>query len=297
MMHQVKKAVFPVAGLGTRFLPATKTNPKEMLPIVDKPLIQHAVTEAVNAGIEQIIFVTAMGKRSIEDYFDQHLQLEYCLKQAGKTTLLANLNQITPDHVNFVYVRQNKPLGLGHAIWCARHVVGNEAFAVLLADDLIEEKPSGHCLRQMIDIHAEHGGHVIAHETIAHELVNQYGIMRLENNHHPFSRMLDIVEKPDIAHAPSNLAAIGRYILLPQIFDQLNTQTQGVGHEIQLTDAIRNSISELPAWGYHLQGKRFDCGSKLGYMKANVHFAMQHPEIGQAFTAHLQDILSEEMVG
>jgi UTP--glucose-1-phosphate uridylyltransferase len=294
MSHGVKKAVFPVAGMGTRFLPATKTNPKEMLPIVDQPVIQYAVTEAVNAGIEQIIFVTAMGKHAIEDYFDHHLALEHSLKKAGKHNLLASLNQMTPEHVSFAYVRQKQPLGLGHAIWCARDIVGDEPFAVLLADDLIEEQTSGHCLRQMIDIHHQYGGHVIAHEAVSPDSVDRYGIMSLEHNDRSFSRVQDIVEKPQPSQAPSNLAAIGRYVPLPQIFDQLGAQSQGVGHEIQLTDAIRNTLDQS-AWGYRLQGTRFDCGNKLGYMKANMHFAMKHPEIGQAFKAHLQKALSEEL--
>lgn len=292
MPKTIKKSVFPVAGLGTRFLPATKASPKEMLPVVDQPLIAYAVKEAMAAGIEQIIFVTAMEKRAIENYFDRHLSLEQHLQTTGKLKLLESVQSITPPDISFVYVRQHQPLGLGHAVLCARDVIGDHAFAVILADDLIDENPVGTCLQEMITKHTQTGGHVMAHQAVPASQVDQYGMMDLEDDSASVSRIRDVIEKPAIGQAPSLRAVIGRYILAPSIFDALAGQAKGAGNEIQLTDAIRQTLSSTGGHGYQLKGQRFDCGSKLGYMQANVHFALRHPEIAEDFKASLNEMLS-----
>lgn len=292
MTQKIRKAVFPVAGLGTRFLPATKANPKEMLPIVDKPVIQYAVQEAVAAGVEQIIFVTAMGKHAIENHFDRHHELEYRLEAFGKSSLIQQLRDIMPDDVACLYVRQPDPLGLGDAIACAEAAVGDEPFLVLLCDDLIDEAKPGDCLRAMIDCHLANQSQVIAVEPVDQSRVSRYGVVSVDQ---PLclqpQALRGIVEKPSVETAPSNLAVIGRYLLMPSIFKALKTKKFGVGSEIQLTDAIQASLALDATFTHRLQGRRFDCGSKLGYMQANVHYGMRHHEIGPAFSAYLKDML------
>ncbi|MCP0913540.1 MULTISPECIES: UTP--glucose-1-phosphate uridylyltransferase GalU [Legionella] len=289
---QVKKAVFPVAGLGSRFLPATKANPKEMLPIVDKPLIQYAVEEAVRAGMTHMIFITSSSKRSIEDHFDNHFELETRLEEQGKEQLLALVKNISPPGIQFTYVRQNQPLGLGHAILCAEHVVGNEPFAVLLADDLIDDLQSP-CLAAMGEYFMQDGDSVIAVQPVPWEDIHQYGVVSLCDHSIHYSAIQSIIEKPSKAQAPSNLAAVGRYIFTPAIFSCLK-QTQ-VDHrgEIQLTDGIQRLLLQKKVHAYLFRGKRYDCGSKLGYLQATVEFGLRHAEIGDAFAAYLQEFNRE----
>jgi len=284
-MKAITKAVFPVAGLGTRFLPATKASPKEMLPIVDKPIIQYAVEEAVAAGITELIFVTGRSKRSIEDHFDKAYELETELKARGKDRLLELLHSILPSNVSCVYIRQSEALGLGHAVLCARQVVGNDPFAVLLADDLIDSNPP--VLRQMVDLYEHHRNSVIAVQQVSREETRFYGIVKtrpLDSGLH----ILDaIVEKPQPDKAPSTLAAIGRYILTPRIFKHLENVQTGAGGEIQLTDGIASLLAREQVLAYEFKGKRYDCGSKLGYLEATVEFALQHPELKDNFRQYL----------
>jgi len=278
----ITKAIFPVAGLGTRFLPATKANPKEMLPIVDKPLIQYAVEEAVTAGITELIFVTSSSKRAIEDHFDSNFELEASLSERGKHDLLDIVRGILPEGVSCAYVRQKSPQGLGHAVWCAKQLVGHEPFAVLLADDLIDggKKP---CLQQMVEIFQETQSSLIAVEKIMASETKKYGIVDVEDATQSLALLRGIVEKPDSAHAPSNLGVVGRYILTPRIFSLLEKTQQGSGGEIQLTDAIANLIQEQAAHAFQFQGKRYDCGSKLGYLEATMAYALKHPELAGDF--------------
>ncbi len=287
MGNQIRSAVFPVAGRGTRFLPATKASPKEMLPIVDKPLIQYAVEEAIDAGATKLIFVTGSSKRAIEDHFDTDLELEKALTDSGKDELLESIRGIVPEGVSCIYIRQGKPLGLGHAVLCARVAVGNEPFFVHLADDLIAGEPP--CLTQMAREHAGHGGSVIAVETVPHEKTSSYGIVAVDES----SRITEIVEKPAPEDAPSDSAVVGRYLLVPEIFDKLETTGRGAGGEIQLTDAIADLLDESPVYAYLFSGERFDCGSKLGYLKATVAYGLNHPGTGPAFRAHLHEILDD----
>lgn len=288
MTHiKVRKAVFPVAGMGTRFLPATKANPKEMLPIVDKPLIQYAVEEAAAAGIEELIFVTSSAKRAIEDHFDKNYEMESELEKRGKHELLKIVRNVVPVGVSCAYVRQAETLGLGHAVLCARPLVGNEPFAILLADDLIDGGAQG-CLSQMIEIHAYHGSSVIAVEEVPPDETDKYGIVSSKPVEARLSRIVDIVEKPKPADAPSTLAAVGRYILTPRIFDLIKTTERGAGGEIQLTDAIARLLHEQPVYAYRFRGKRYDCGSKLGYLEATVEYALKHPELSGDFAAYLK---------
>lgn len=288
MTHiKVRKAVFPVAGMGTRFLPATKANPKEMLPIVDKPLIQYAVEEAAAAGIEELIFVTSSAKRAIEDHFDKNYEMEAELEKRGKHELLKIVRNVVPVGVSCAYVRQAEALGLGHAILCARPLVGNEPFAILLADDLIDGGAQG-CLSQMIEIHAYHGSSVIAVEEVPPDETDKYGIVSSKPVEERLSRIVDIVEKPKPADAPSTLAAVGRYVLTPRIFDLIKTTERGAGGEIQLTDAIARLLHEQPVYAYRFRGKRYDCGSKLGYLEATVEYALKHPELSGDFAAYLK---------
>lgn len=285
-MRQITKAVFPVAGLGTRFLPATKASPKEMLPIVDKPLIQYAVEEAIEAGITDMIFVTGRSKRAIEDHFDKAYELENELEVRGKAETLAFLRDLLPKNINCIYIRQAEALGLGHAVLCARPVVGDEPFAVILADDLIDASPGS--LTQMAEIYKKHGMSVIATEQVAPADTSSYGIVDAQQEVDVgLLQIQGIVEKPDPASAPSNMAVVGRYILTPQIFDCLQQITPGKGGEIQLTDAIARLLGREQILAYQYQGKRYDCGSKLGYMQANVEYATRHAEIGGAFTGWL----------
>jgi UTP--glucose-1-phosphate uridylyltransferase len=283
----VKKAVFPVAGLGSRFLPVTKATPKEMLPIVDKPLIQYAVEEAVKAGITHMIFITSSSKRAIEDHFDNHFELEARLQEQGKNELLALVKNISPPDVHFTYVRQTQPLGLGHAVLCAEHVVGDDPFAVLLADDLIDET-SALCLSGMTKHFNHMQNSIVAVQQVPWDKVHQYGIVNPADASSDYSAIQSIVEKPTRDLAPSNLAAIGRYIFTPAIFSCLKETIPDARGEIQLTDGIRRLLAQENAYAYHFHGKRYDCGSKLGYLQATVEFGLNHPEIGAAFSEYLQ---------
>lgn len=282
------KAVFPVAGLGTRFLPATKASPKEMLPIVDKPLIQYAVEEAMAAGITEMIFITGRSKRAIEDHFDKAYELEAELEARGRTQMLEALRSILPKQVTCVYIRQAEALGLGHAVLCAKPVVGDEPFAVILADDLMDGAPPA--LNQMVELYRAHGASILGVEDVARSETSSYGIVDAEAMSSGVLRVNSIVEKPQPADAPSTLAVVGRYILTPRIFECLEKVAPGKGGEIQLTDGIADLMRQEPVLAYRFSGKRYDCGSKLGYMKANVEFALRHPEIGQDFAAYLQTL-------
>ena len=288
MAQKVKAAVFPVAGRGTRLLPATKASPKEMLPIVDKPLIQYAVEEAIDAGATKLVFVTATSKRAIEDHFDTDPELEKVLTDSGKDELLQSIKNIVPRGVSCIYIRQGKPLGLGHAVLCARSAVGNEPFFVHLADDLIAGSPG--CLTQMAQEHAGHGGSVVAVETVPYENTSSYGIVAVDDSNR--SRITQIVEKPSPAAAPSNFAVVGRYLLSGGIFDKLENISKGAGGEIQLTDGIAALLDESPVYAYSFDGVRYDCGSKLGYLQATVAYGLSHPGTGESFREHLKGVLS-----
>ena len=288
-MHKIRKAVFPVAGLGTRFLPATKASPKEMLPIVDRPLIQYAVDEAVAAGVTDLIFITGRGKRAIEDHFDKAYELEAELQAHGKNRLLKEVRGLIPEGVNCVYVRQGEALGLGHAVLCARHLVGEEPFAVILADDLIDAKVPA--MKQMTEAYAKSGGSLVAVHNVAREGTSAYGIVSAEPATRRLARMTGIVEKPQPDAAPSTLGVVGRYILSPRIFHYLQTTRAGAGKEIQLTDAIGRLLREEPVYAYEFQGRRYDCGSKLGYLEATVDYALRHEEVAVGFRAYLDRLL------
>ena len=289
MTKGIKKAVFPVAGLGTRFLPATKASPKEMLPIVDKPLIQYAVEEAVAAGIEELIFVTSSSKRAIEDHFDKNYELEAELAAKGKHELLETVRNVVPGGVSCVYIRQPEALGLGHAVLCARSVVGDNPFAVILADDLIDG--NGHsCLQQMVDIYSYENCSVIAVEEVPRDETDKYGIVSCRGFDDDKGMLESIVEKPRPAEAPSNLAVVGRYILSPRIFALLEDTPRGAGGEIQLTDAIASLIGEQKVMAYRYQGRRYDCGSKLGYLQATVEYGLRHPALGADFREYLNGL-------
>ncbi len=287
--NRIRKAVFPVAGLGTRFLPATKANPKEMLPIVDKPLIQYAVEEAIAAGVTELIFVTSISKRAIEDHFDSNYELESKLEERGNERLLAIVREILPRGVSCIYIRQPNPLGLGHAVLCAKQVVGNEPFAVLLADDLIDCGTS-HCLVAMAAYHNQTGSSVIAAQEVLLSETEKYGIIDL----FPDSEQIKgIVEKPKAEDAPSTLAAVGRYILTPRIFELLEKIEAGSGGEIQLTDAISLLLKEQSVHAYQFDGVRYDCGTKLGYLQATITQAFKHPEVSVDFKNYLKSIVIE----
>jgi UTP--glucose-1-phosphate uridylyltransferase len=288
---QIKKAVFPVAGLGSRFLPVTKATPKEMLPIVDKPLIQYAVEEAVRAGITHMIFITSSSKRAIEDHFDNHFELETRLEEQGKKELLELVKSVSPANIQFTYVRQNQPLGLGHAVLCAEHVIGNEPFAVLLADDLIDDNKAP-CLSKMVE-HFQRDAHsILAVQAVPWEDVHQYGVVSVVDSSKDYTTIQSMVEKPTRDLAPSNLAAVGRYVFTPAIFACLNRTTMDQRGEIQLTDAIHHLLLQEKVSAYQFYGKRYDCGSKLGYLQATVEFGMRHPEIGTAFYNYLHSLHS-----
>ncbi|OGT47415.1 MAG: UTP--glucose-1-phosphate uridylyltransferase [Gammaproteobacteria bacterium RIFCSPHIGHO2_12_FULL_41_20] len=284
---KISKAVFPVAGLGTRFLPATKANPKEMLPIVDKPLIQYAVEEAIAAGVSELIFVTNSSKRAIEDHFDSNVELEASLLERGKHDLLDMVRRILPDHVSCAYIRQRSPQGLGHAVLCAKQLIGNEPFAVLLADDLIDGQPHS-CLQQMVDIFLNSQASIIAVESIPREDTKKYGIVDVEAIDQPVSRIRRIIEKPEPQQAPSNLGVVGRYILTPEIFSLLEDTPRGSGGEIQLTDGIARLLQKQPVYAIQFQGRRYDCGSKLGYLEATIAYALKHPELADDFKRCMQ---------
>ena len=282
---KIKKAIFPVGGLGTRFLPATKSMPKEMLPVVDKPIIQYAVEEAANAGIEQFIFVTSRGKSSIENHFDHSFELENNLLSKGKRETLKTAQEMLKIPGSFAYVRQQEPAGLGHAVWCARHLVGNEPVAVILADDLIK---GSNTIKEMISNYSS--GNMLAIMDVNNQDVSSYGIISpgktLENN---MTEILGLIEKPSIDKAPSNMAVVGRYIIEPSVFNELEKQNRGTSNEIQLTDAIANRIGKSRCYGYKFTNDRFDCGSKLGFIQANIKLSIERDDLSEKLKSWLKD--------
>jgi UTP--glucose-1-phosphate uridylyltransferase len=286
--QRIRKVVFPVAGLGTRFLPATKASPKEMLPIVDKPLIQYAAEEAVAAGAEVLIFITGRNKNAIPDHFDKAYELEAELEERGKTRVLEVVRSVVPRHVSCVYIRQPEALGLGHAVLCARPVVNDDPFAVILADDLIDAGSGPGCLAQMVQQHDLHGCSVLGVEQVEPEETEKYGMVGVAPESERLSRVTGIVEKPKPRKAPSRLAVVGRYVLTPRIFDLLEQTERGAGGEIQLTDAIAALLAEERVLAYEFVGRRYDCGSKLGYLQATVEYGLKHPELRQAFAGYLR---------
>ncbi|MGQ0501359.1 MAG: UTP--glucose-1-phosphate uridylyltransferase GalU [Panacagrimonas sp.] len=286
---RIRKAVFPVAGMGTRFLPATKASAKEMLPVVDKPLIQYAVQEAISAGAEELIFITGRSKNSIMDHFDKAYELEAELAQRGKEALLQTVQEILPPGITCIYIRQAEALGLGHAVLCAWPAVGDEDFSVILADDLIDGRLRP-CLAQMQRVYQEYGTSVIACERVPKEDIAGYGCVDIQPVGPGLGEIRAIVEKPKPEEAPSNLAVVGRYILTPRIFKLLERTPRGKGGEIQLTDAIQAMIQEQTVLAYEFEGTRYDCGSKLGYLKANIEYGLKHPELATDFRAYLEDL-------
>ena len=289
MSKKVTKAVFPVAGLGTRFLPATKAIAKEMLTVVDKPLIQYAVEEAVAAGIDTMIFITSRSKNAIMDHFDKAYELETELEAKNKTELLKILKDTVPPNVSFVFIRQAEALGLGHAVSCARPVIGDEPFAVLLADDMVEDGERG-CMAQMVALYNEKQSSVLGVERVNPADTGSYGIVKTPDTAEKYAPIEVIVEKPKPADAPSNLAVVGRYILTPAIFDKLEHTGRGAGGEIQLTDGIADLLKDETVLGYEVEGTRYDCGSKLGFLIANVELALLHPELKDDFSAYLKEL-------
>lgn len=288
-MKPVKKAVFPVAGLGTRFLPATKASPKEMLPIVDKPLIQYAAEEAIAAGVELLIFITGRGKRAIADHFDVSYELEAELEQKHKTALLEEIRGIMPRGIKAAYIRQPKALGLGHAVLMAQPLVGDEPFAVILADDLIDNDAQP-AIGQLVDVYHEHGGSAIGVQVVPKDEVHKYGIVNTQEVNERVGRIEAIVEKPPVEEAKSDLAVVGRYVLSPRIFEHLRTVKFGTGDELQLTDAIASLLTEEAVYACRFEGKRYDCGSKLGYLEATVEYGLKHPVLGKDFAAFLKQL-------
>lgn len=288
-MKGLTKVVFPVAGMGTRFLPATKASPKEMLPIVDKPLIQYAVEEAVAAGVTDLIFITGRTKRSIEDHFDKAYELETELEARGKLDMLEIVRNTVPPNVNCIYIRQSEALGLGHAVLCAAPVVGDEPFAVMLADDLLDNPGGAPVLKQMVDVYNYHRCSVLGTMNVPREATRQYGIVSTEKQEGRVQRMTGIVEKPDPAKAPTTQAVVGRYILTSRIFSHLRALAPGAGGELQLTDGIASLLKEEAVLAHQFEGVRFDCGSKLGYLKAMVELGLRHPEVGEAFGRYLAE--------
>ena len=286
-MDKVKKAVFPVAGMGTRFLPATKASPKEMLPIVDKPLIQYAVEEAVAAGITDLIFIIGRSKRAIADHFDKAYELETELEQRGKTDTLDELRNMLPSNVNCIYIRQAEALGLGHAVQCAYPAVGEEPFAVILADDLIDAQPP--VMKQMVDLYEYYHSSIIGVQNVAPEDTASYGIVAAKAMADKLSKVEMIIEKPKPENAPSTLAVVGRYILTPRIFHHLGKLQRGSGGELQLTDAIAELLKEQQVLAYEFSGVRYDCGNKLGYLEATVEYALKHPQVKDEFLAFLKN--------
>ena len=289
MSRIITKAVFPVAGLGTRFLPATKASPKEMLPIVDKPLIQYAVEEAVAAGIETMVFITGRSKNTIMDHFDKAYELEKELEAKNKTELLKLLKDVVPPHVSYVFIRQSEALGLGHAVYCARPVIGDEPFAVILADDLIEDGSRG-CMAQMVKLYEQKHTSILGVERVDPSETASYGIVKTSESSDKSSPIEIIVEKPKPEEAPSNLAVVGRYILTPAIFDKIEKTGKGAGGEIQLTDAIADLLNDEPVLAYEFEGRRYDCGTKLGFLIANVELALLNRELKDGFLAYLKEL-------
>ena len=292
-VKKVTKAVFPVAGQGTRFLPATKSIPKEIMTLVDRPLIQYAIDEARAAGIKEFIFVTSRGKSALEDYFDHSPELESTLKRQGKTELLEILRDTNMDSGAIAYVRQNRPMGLGHAVWCARRLIGNEPFAVLLPDDVIAaDKP---CLQQMIEAYSQTGGNMVAAMEVPPEKASSYGVLDIGEDMGSIVQVKGMVEKPKLDEAPSNLAVIGRYILTPEVLTNLNRMKQGAGGEIQLTDAIAEEIkNNQNVYGFRFRGQRYDCGSKAGFLQATVAFGLERPDLRDEFSAYLHDMMAQQ---
>jgi len=290
MKHRpVRKAVFPVAGLGTRFLPATKAMPKEMLPLVDRPLVQNAMDEARAAGIEEFVFVTSRGKGVLEDHFDISPELNETLERRGKKAELALVKETEISSGKLFYTRQHKPLGLGHAVWCAKQVIGREPFAILLPDDVVlADRP---CLAQMLEVYDELGGNIVAVVDVPREQTNRYGILDVSSDDGRVAAIKGLVEKPDPSVAPSTLSIIGRYVLQPEIFDHLDQGFVGAGGEIQLTDAMAKLIGTQPFHGYRFEGKRYDCGDKLGFLEANVAFALKRPDMGDKLRVMLAELL------
>jgi UTP--glucose-1-phosphate uridylyltransferase len=284
---KVRKAVFPVAGLGSRFLPVTKASPKEMLPIVDKPLIQYAVEEAAAAGITEMVFVTGRNKRAIEDHFDKAYELETELERKGKNVLVDMVRSVLPEGVNCIYIRQAEPLGLGHAVLCAQPVIGNAPFAVILADDLMD--PETPAMSRMAKAFEKEGASLLGVEEVPREQTQSYGIVTIDKMEGDLARIRSIVEKPKPADAPSNLGVIGRYVLTPRIFELLSEVAPGTGGEIQLTDGISALLTHERVLAVRLPGKRFDCGSKLGYLQATIELGLRHPEIGKDFARYLKE--------
>ena len=292
MSRKVTKAIFPVAGLGTRFLPATKSIPKEIMTLVDRPLIQYAIDEARAAGIKEFIFVTSRGKSALEDYFDHAPELESELRKKGKTDLLEVLKETNMDSGAIAYVRQNRPMGLGHAVWCARRLIGDEPFAVLLPDDVIAaDKP---CLQQMMEAYEQTGGNIVAAMEVPPAKASSYGVLDIAEDMGAIVKAKGMVEKPKAEEAPSNLAVIGRYILSPKVLTNLNRMKQGAGGEIQLTDAIAEEIGGAGSgvYGYRFRGQRYDCGSKAGFLQATVAFGLARPDLRDEFSAYLHDLMS-----
>jgi UTP--glucose-1-phosphate uridylyltransferase len=287
-MSPIRTVVFPVAGRGTRFLPATKASPKEMLPIVDKPLIQYAVEEALEAGAERLVFITGSSKRAIEDHFDTDAELERQLAESGKHDMLALVRDIVPPEATCIFVRQGVPLGLGHAVLCAKHAVGNEPFFVHLADDLIYSQEG--CLAQMRRHFEKHGASVLGVETVPADQTGSYGIVAVQTEPSGAQRVTRIVEKPKPKDAPSNLAVVGRYILTPALFAKLERTQRGAGGEIQLTDGIASLLADEAVHVLPFVGVRYDCGSKIGYLRATVEYGLRHPELGESFRAYLQNV-------
>jgi len=291
MKRRVTKAIFPVAGLGTRFLPATKSVPKEIMTLVDRPLIQYAIDEARAAGIREFIFVTSRGKSALEDYFDHSPELEAALRKKGKTDLLETLKNTNMDSGAIAYIRQHKALGLGHAVWCARRLISNEPFAVILPDDVIAAETP--CLQQMVEAHAETGGCMVAAMEVPQNKASAYGVLDIKEDMGTMVSVRGMVEKPDPEVAPSNLAVIGRYILTPKVLNNLNRLKSGTGGEIQLTDAIAAEIeAEREVFGYRFRGQRFDCGSKAGFLQATVAFGMAREDLGAEFSQFLKDMVA-----
>jgi UTP--glucose-1-phosphate uridylyltransferase len=284
----IRTAVFPVAGRGTRFLPATKASPKEMLPVVDKPLIQYAVEEALAAGASRLVFITGASKRAIEDHFDSDPELESLLEQQGKSDLLNQIRSVLPSYAACIFIRQPAPLGLGHAVLCAQPAVGSEPFFVHLADDLIRSDVA--CLKQMADVYAAKRSSVLGCEVVPHKDTERYGIVEVEAEKSLTSRIRSIVEKPKPSEAPSNLAVVGRYVLTPAVFEHLERIGTGSGGEIQLTDGIAALMGEEAVYSHQFTGKRYDCGSKLGYLQATVEYALGHPQLGKEFAKYLKSV-------
>ena len=289
MRKRITKAVFPVAGLGSRFLPATKATAKEMLPVVDKPLIQYAVEEAVAAGITDMVFITGRNKRAIEDHFDKAYELESTLEEQGKMELLRVVQSVVPKNVNCIYIRQAEPLGLGHAVLCAKPVIGDEAFAVILADDLIDGEPP--IVRQMVDVFAQYQCSILGVQDVPREHTKQYGIVSSTNLDTDIEKVHGIVEKPAPEDAPSTLAVVGRYILTPRIFHHLEHVRPGAGGEIQLTDGIDALMRDERLLAYRFNGVRYDCGSKLGYLQAQVAYGLRHEDLREEFAAYLKTVI------